>query len=69
MPRGLATSSSRFAKARTRARWIPDPSQMTSRPIRFYLNDELTTLDAVPPTRTVLEWLREEQRLNRQAAY
>jgi xanthine dehydrogenase iron-sulfur cluster and FAD-binding subunit A len=41
----------------------------TSRPIRFYLNNELTTLDAVPPTRTVLAWLREEQRLNRQAAY
>ena len=63
MPRGWATSSICFAKVRTRTRRIHDTPQMTSRPIRFYLNDELTTLDAVPPTRTVLEWLREEQRL------
>jgi len=34
-----------------------------TRPIRFWLNDEPVALDAVPPTRTVLEWLREERQL------
>ncbi|MFN8821741.1 MAG: 2Fe-2S iron-sulfur cluster-binding protein, partial [Betaproteobacteria bacterium] len=38
-------------------------SAVPTRPIRFWLNDEPVALDAVPPTRTVLEWLREERRL------
>ena len=39
------------------------PGAAQPRPVRFYLNDTLVCLDAVPPTRTVLEWLREERRL------
>lgn len=38
-------------------------SAVPTRSIRFWLNDEPVALDAVPPTRTVLEWLREERRL------
>jgi aerobic-type carbon monoxide dehydrogenase small subunit (CoxS/CutS family) len=41
----------------------PAPGAAHPRPVRFYLNDTLVCLDAVPPTRTVLEWLREERRL------
>jgi xanthine dehydrogenase small subunit len=33
------------------------------RPVRFYLKDDLQALSALPPTRTVLEWLREDCRL------
>jgi xanthine dehydrogenase iron-sulfur cluster and FAD-binding subunit A len=35
---------------------------VAQRPVRFYLNDQLQSLAAVPPTRTVLEWLREDAR-------
>jgi xanthine dehydrogenase small subunit len=35
-------------------------TRMTSHPIRLYLGRELRELHAVPPTRTVLEWLRED---------
>jgi len=41
----------------------PAPGAAQPRPVRFYLNDTLVCPDAVPPTRTVLEWLREERRL------
>lgn len=34
-------------------------SDMPTRPIRFWHGDTLVTLDQVPPTLTVLEWLRE----------
>jgi xanthine dehydrogenase small subunit len=36
---------------------------VAQRPVRFYLNDQLQSLAAVPPTRTVLEWLREDRHL------
>ena len=36
---------------------------MTLRPIRFFHRATITELHAVPPTRTVLEWLREDQQL------
>jgi len=61
--RRMAPSNISIAKMRAVARQTDDTLQMTSRPIRFYLNDTLVYLDAVPPTRTVLEWLREERRL------
>jgi xanthine dehydrogenase small subunit len=35
---------------------------MTTRPIRFFHRGAVVELDDVPPTRTVLDWLRDEQR-------
>ncbi|HEY5306938.1 MAG TPA: xanthine dehydrogenase small subunit, partial [Casimicrobiaceae bacterium] len=35
---------------------------MTSRPIRFFHHDQVVEIDGASPTRTVLEWLREDAR-------
>ncbi len=35
---------------------------MTNQPIRFYHRGAIVTIDAAPPTRTVLDWLREDAR-------
>ena len=36
------------------------PATMNTRPIRFHHQGQLVELDGCPPTRTVLEWLRED---------
>ena len=37
-------------------------SELATRPLRFWHRGAIQTLDAPPSTRTVLEWLREDQR-------
>src|SRR5258705_1756898 len=41
---------------------IPSSLTMTSRPIRFFHRGAVVEIDAVAPTRTVLDWLREDAR-------
>jgi len=39
--------------------WVP-PAPMNSRPIRFFHQGQLVQLEGMQPTRSVLEWLRED---------
>src|SRR6476659_4119295 len=41
---------------------IPSESAMSSRPIRFFHRGAVVEVDAAAPTRTVLDWLREDAR-------
>src|SRR5690606_2882159 len=45
-----------------RARFTHRPDSMTSAPIRFYHRGRLVEVGDAPPTRSVLDWLREDAR-------